>query len=396
VQRAAPIGKLTFREETPASPDTEVRGVPAVPIRDGLASALARPTLPSIDGLRAIAVFLVIFYHLGVPRVNGGLGVLMFFVISGFLITWLLLKEERRWGNISLKLFYTRRTLRIFPAFYCYWLLVTVGFALVGRHVVWPQALASLFYVNNYYQAIAGDPNTALSHTWSLGIEEQFYLLWPVSFLVLRTNARRIRALAVIIGLVWIYRLSLVTLFDVPQDYIYEALDTRADHLLVGCLLATLLFERPRVTAWRALTAGRGGALWVTLGLLGASSIVATSAGAAYRDTVGFIVDPLLTAALIVQALTLSATSAAWLNRGWVSYLGRISYSLYLYQQIAMEPAKKALAHFPFAVQIGGAIVAVVVAASLSYYVIEKPFLALKERWGKRKMDPAAAQAMRL
>ena len=137
-----------------------------------LAAALDRSELPSIDGLRTVAVFLVVFYHLGF-QVNGGLGVLIFFVISGFLITWLLLKEESRWGAVSLRLFYLRRTLRIFPAFYVYWLFVVLGFSLLRQPVDMPQAIASLFYVNNCYQAVVGDPNTPLSHSWNLGIEEQ-------------------------------------------------------------------------------------------------------------------------------------------------------------------------------------------------------------------------------
>jgi peptidoglycan/LPS O-acetylase OafA/YrhL len=127
-----------------------------------------------------------------VPGINGGTGVLVFFVLSGFLITWLLLKEEERFGTISLKLFYLRRTLRIFPAFYVYWILLVGSVLIVGRRVLIAQAVCSLLYVNNYYQAIFGDPNTGLSHTWSLGIEEQFYLLWPVTFLLLKANKRRI------------------------------------------------------------------------------------------------------------------------------------------------------------------------------------------------------------
>lgn len=82
--------------------------------------ALARSELPALDGLRAVAVFIVAFYHCGVSFVPGGVGVLIFFVLSGFLITHLLLKEEDRYGQISLRHFYLRRSLRIFPAFYCY------------------------------------------------------------------------------------------------------------------------------------------------------------------------------------------------------------------------------------------------------------------------------------
>src|SRR5919198_4263970 len=100
------------------------------PFPAALAQGLAQSHLPSLDGLRALAVFMVLLYHLQVPGVSGGAGVLIFFVLSGFLITWLLLKEEERFGKISLKLFYARRTLRIMPAFYVYW-IVFVGSVLI-------------------------------------------------------------------------------------------------------------------------------------------------------------------------------------------------------------------------------------------------------------------------
>src|ERR1700678_807442 len=124
-----------------------------VPLHSGLSSG----HIPSLDGLRAIAAFLVVFYHFGFDSCPAGLGVLAFFVLSGFLITWLLLKEEERSGSISLKLFYIRRSLRIFPAYYVYW-LISVGIFLVHnllhknslfhlfRHFL-PQAVASFFYV---------------------------------------------------------------------------------------------------------------------------------------------------------------------------------------------------------------------------------------------------------
>ena len=102
---------------------------PALPAP--LAAGLQKTHLPSLDGIRAIAVCLVVLYHLGIPGVPGGMGVLIFFVLSGFLITWLLLKEEERFGYVSLKLFYARRTLRIFPAFYAYWFLI-VGLWIVS------------------------------------------------------------------------------------------------------------------------------------------------------------------------------------------------------------------------------------------------------------------------
>jgi len=347
-----------------------------------LAAALKRTSLPSLHGLRAIAVFLVVFYHFGIPRVNGGLGVLIFFVISGFLITWLLLQEVERWGNVSLKLFYLRRTLRIFPAFYAYWLLLVVGVGVIlGKRVLWPQAWASFFYVNNYYQALFGDPNTGLSHTWSLAVEEQFYLLWPPAFILLARDQRRTVALEIVILAVWIHRIYLSLFTGVDQGYIYEALDTRADHLLIGCLLAVLLYRGVWTRLWSALTA-HSWSIWITMGALAVSSV--TLSAPLYRDIAGFIIDPILTAALIVQALAFASSSARWMNWEAVAFLGRISYSIYLYQQIAMDPVKKLLAAYPFPVRLLAAITCVLIAASFSYYVIEQPFLKLKDRWGKR------------
>jgi len=99
-------------------------------------------------------------YHLGFQAVPGGYGVLAFFVLSGFLITWVLLKEQERFGTFSLRLFYFRRVLRIFPAFYCFWLLWTAALLLFDKRIVWGQPLSAFAFLTNYHQAIFGDPNT--------------------------------------------------------------------------------------------------------------------------------------------------------------------------------------------------------------------------------------------
>ena len=358
------------------------------PLPGSLSAALRRPSLPSLDGLRAIAVLLVVLYHFGFEAVNGGQGVLIFFVISGFLITWLLLKEEEKWGSVSLKLFYLRRTLRIFPAFYAYWFLVVVGFSLLGKHVDSWQSIASFLYVNNYYQALLGDPNTALSHTWSLAIEEQFYLLWPTLFIALRTPARRMRALMAALLAVWIYRAVAVLVFGIPQGYVYEALDIRSDHLIVGCLLATMLYYGAATRVWNAVCR-RPALIWVTLALFAISSSMPQLVSWRYRDLVGFTVDPVLAAILIVQGLAFASSSAAWMNVGIIRWLGRMSYSIYLYQQIALHPVRDALHSMPVLVQLVAAISVCVAVSAFSYYVIERPFLALKDRWGMRA-KPAA------
>ncbi|HZE27056.1 MAG TPA: acyltransferase [Terriglobales bacterium] len=367
------------------------------PYPSSLEAATREHNLPSLDGLRAVAVFLVVFYHSGLP-VNGGLGVLMFFVISGFLITWLLLQEEKRWGDISLKLFYIRRTLRIFPAFYVFWLLVVVGFVVLGKRVHVGQAAASFFYVTNYYQALLGDPDTALSHTWSLAIEEQFYLLWPLAFLLLGNARRRMHALMIVIPLVWVYRIVSVLWFHVWQGYVYEALDMRADHLLVGCLLATVLHQKSAPRLWQLLGA-RPWTLWITVGGLALSSEAPHLLHHAwrYRDLVGFTIDPILTAILIVQAMTFSQISACWLNWGWMRLLGRMSYSIYLYQQVTLSPPRHLLKSAPLLVQLIAGIATCLAFSAASYYFVERPFQTLKERIGTRakkqavEVDPSAA-----
>ena len=325
-----------------------------------------------------VAVFLVVFYHFGFPRVPGEHGVLAFFVLSGFLITWLLLKEEDRFGGVSLKLFYARRGLRIFPAFYFYWLLLTGYLLLRDKPIVWGQAFSSLIYVNNYYQAMLGDPGTSYSHTWSLGIEEQFYLLWPFCFIALGFAKRRIAFLMLVISGLWIYRGVLEYLSPANQGYIYEAFDTRADHLGVGCLLALLLHS------------GRLGAMWrrlctvpmslVTIALLAASITLYETYGWPYRDVIGFAVDPLLVAVLIVQVISLRNSPLwSWLNLRCVTYFGALSYSIYLYHQIGGGLGEKIFAAYNLLTPMVGGIVTLIIVAAASYHLVEQPFLRLKK-----------------
>jgi peptidoglycan/LPS O-acetylase OafA/YrhL len=348
------------------------------PLPRDLREGLSQSHLPGLDGLRMVAVFTVVFYHLGFQGSPGGHGVLAFFVLSGFLITWLLLKEEEAFGKISLRLFYIRRALRIFPAFYCFWILITGYLLVFDKPILWSQATSSLMYVANYYQAIFGDPNTPYSHTWSLGVEEQFYLLWPLCFIALSSNSRRWTALAALIAVVWIYRLLLVFAIGVDQGYVYEAFDTRADHLAVGCLLAVSLRagRLPRLWAWlchRTMSIATLTALIVSIRL---SQIY----GAEYRDAIGFAVDPLLVAVLIAQVIALRISRLwQWLNWRWVRYLGALSYSIYLYHGIGTGLAQKIAASYPSSFQIGAALVAVIALASASYHLIEQPFLRLKK-----------------
>jgi len=356
---------------------------------------LGQRHLPALDGIRAVAAFTVVFYHAGIPLVPAGTGVLAFFVLSGFLITWLLLREDEIKGSIGVKGFYARRSLRIFPPFLVYWALVLVLLRAMGNDIHVPQAVASFFYVNNYYQAIFGDPNTLLSHSWSLGVEEQFYLLWPALFIALRKNRQLLgRALVALILGVWVYREVMVLGVGIDQGYVYEAFDMRADHLLIGCLLAVWLRSGAMGGLWRFLTA----APWrmiVTASLLALSVAAGHFVEGRYRDTVGFIVAPVLMATLIVQAIAFrNSPVASWLNWGWIGYLGAISYPVYLYHPLAIAAVEKTpLEGVPFLV---ASVILTTLAASASYRFVEKPMLRLKKRFAatpERPATPVAAAA---
>lgn len=344
----------------------------------GLESGLAQREIPILNGLRAIAVLLVVFYHAGLP-VPGGFGVLIFFTLSGFLITWLLLAEFRKTGAISLRKFYIRRSLRIFPAFYAYWLILLAVLLVFHRRIVVGQFLASFFYANDYYQAILGDPNTGLSHTWSLAVEEQFYLIWAPAAVILLRRRWMFPALLYAIPILWTHRLVLV-LFQVHQGYIYEAFDTRAGDLLVGCLLAWLLFNKKWPRLFRVVCHPAG--LFSIAAALAVLLAAEARWSANFRDTVSFTAEPMLVAALIAGLIDARGTFLGrFLDSSLVSGLGRISYSVYLYQQPLVGPLDKLLTPVPLLVRAPLIAAGVSAAALLSYHAIEKPFLNMKRRF---------------
>ena len=347
-----------------------------------LHSNLLMPSIPALDGIRAIAVFLVILYHVsimrGLPVFPGPLGVLGFFVLSGFLITWLLLKEEDKFGSISLKGFYRRRALRIFPAFYVFWIVaVALRFLAHSEDFPWSQAWSAFFYVSNYLHAIVHPNPDYMIHTWSLSAEEQFYLLWPLSFLLFLKKRRTLMiSLAFVIVCVWIHRIHLYAAAD-AKEYITYAFDTRVDALLVGCLLALALKEG--IGGWLVESVCRP--FWgpvVTALLIGVSAY-AGNLSMGYRLMAGLAIEPLLVAILICQLIVQSTSSLPWkwLNTKPVVYLGRISYPLYLYHMLATHAAGRIHGLNTASFVIVTLCLAITI-ASCSYHFVEKPFLALK------------------
>jgi peptidoglycan/LPS O-acetylase OafA/YrhL len=349
-------------------------GIPAL-----LSDNLRKKKIPKLDALRAISALIVVLYHFGFAFLPAGAGVMIFFVISGFLITWLLLEEFDKTGRIALGHFYFRRTFRIFPAFYVFW-AVSVGGLLVKRgHIIWGQVVATFFYVGNYYQGLNHYPETGFSHAWSLGVEEQYYLLWPALVLLLAGNSQRLlRATGWGILLVWIYR-DVLQLAGAPEEYIYTAFDTRIDHLLVGCMLAISLRYGYFARFWTIVCA-RTGYMLVPFGGLILSITAQWFWGVNYRNTVGFMVDPILVAVLMAQLLASRDRWLAWMDSAPLVYLGTISYSTYLYHEMAARIVVKAAGGLPPVVSIIAGVAVTYAAASISYYGVERPFLRLRGR----------------
>ncbi len=343
--------------------------------------------LPALDGLRALSIAAVLLYHDDELIPGGYLGVDVFFVLSGFLITSLLFKEWHETGRIVLRRFYLRRALRLFPALAAL-LAVGMAFVLVFPHA--PQAPHvlkgvgySLIYMTNW--ASVRDPSLLgpLGHTWSLAVEEQFYLIWPILLIVLlRLTRGRWTLIAATIGLALassVWRLFLLSRGSTPWR-LYVGTDTRADSLLLGCVAAFVL-ARPGVAGFigrsRRLRLAALGAAILLLALMRRTSLEWVGYGR------GMFLVVAVAAALI--AVVVAASSPDWAITSLLSmpplvWMGRLSYSLYLWHfpiYGLMKPGR--FGGGIVAIRVGRIVAAFAVAA-VSYYAIERPFLRLKKR----------------
>jgi peptidoglycan/LPS O-acetylase OafA/YrhL len=351
--------------------------------------------IPSLDGLRAVAVLLVIFNHLGVPHAPEGRGVLTFFVLSGFLITWTLLRESGRCGDVLIRDFYIRRGLRIFPAFYVLWALhFTITWLMQGKlsASAWADYATAFFYVRNYRRATSVHPHQYMGHTWALSIEEQFYLIWPWLLRFFQKDFRRLtHILVAIIVAADIYRIVLFFKFHVSRDWLSFAFDSRVDHLLVGCLLAVLLKRGVMQEFWTFMTSR----IWISLlifGLIVASIALDEHYGLAYKFGVGFVVDPLLTAVLMVQVIVFANTWAwGWLNWRITRFVGRISYSMFLYQAVTNYWATHLFKNRSRFVVVAASVSLALLLGTISYYAIELRFLQLKTKFVRGGGKPRQA-----
>jgi len=306
---------------------------------------------------------------------NGALGVSIFFAISGFLITTLLLSEFRETGDISLKAFYLRRAFRILPAFYTY--LTVIGVLSLAGAIVTKRAdfLSAAVFVWNYYWPAH---NWFLGHTWSLSVEEQFYLLWPLALVTLKPRRAAILAL-ILIALAPAVRLLMYLLVPSSRVHIPVMLHTRVDVLMFGCV-AALLWDEPKFKRLLQWVYRRHVPAVALCFLLIISPCINRALRGGYALSVGWTLESACITVLLLWAIDHPATRIGrLLNWRPIAFIGVMSYSLYLWQQLFLTSLNQTTSgRFPLN------LACCFLAAFMSYTVIERPFLRLRHRLASR------------
>ena len=322
-----------------------------------LLANLSKREIPSLSGLRGVAALTVVLYHyMEGTKLSGSIpgpyAVTLFFELSGLLITWLLLKEIEVRGRLDWKHFYWRRALRLFPVFYVVWIMCR----LAGS---FPGSVATFFYMGDYYTALAGH-YSILTSAWSLGVEEKFYLLWPL----LLARIRRPQLIKMLVGVLLFepaYR-SILTLFGF-RTYTWFAFDTHLDAIVLGCLIALLVKQGWRPLQWLFHPATPLIALGLVFALQNQSDIV--------------------TYLLAVILVSVICQPAAVLNCAVARYFGKISYSLYLCHAYTANVIWPRLFvpvahHFSLLLSLALQLAIAIGFSSVLHFTIERPFLRIK------------------
>lgn len=300
--------------------------------------------IPSLDGLRGLAILLVVLCHLELPLFwfGGPVGVTLFLVLSGYLITGILTRQVDA-GGVRFAEFYLRRARRLLPALI---VVVAAGVLLLRDVDWWTFSWPALTYTSSFI-ASSDTPNLGyLVHTWSLAVEEHFYLLWPAAIAIIPAR-HRVKAIAVLVGLTAAWRV--VLWMTEPFERLYYSTDGNAAALLLGCLLAVIAHRLP--------APNRRYGIYAIAGLLTLSIL---------PDVPGKGLLTFLTIILAAVAVH-SAPAIKTLEVGWLGWFGTISYGLYLWHPILFKMSES-LWMVPVSVLV----------AWLSWRFVEKPILEWK------------------
>jgi peptidoglycan/LPS O-acetylase OafA/YrhL len=304
--------------------------------------------VPALDGLRAIAIAMVFAYHVDKGLAPAGFwGVILFFVLSGYLITRLLCAEMDRNGGVDIRSFYLRRALRLLPA------LIVVCLVLLAIGTEWSKVAPTLGYYANYAR-IAGADVGLLTHTWSLAVEEHFYLLWPLVIAAVPAR-QRLRAVGLLAVAAIGWRVMAIGVMS--PSWVYNATDTNAAALLAGCYLGV---ARPR--AWRS-------AGWSVPALLVLMFLPVFGEEGSALLWGGFVA-----VALGVVAIQHAVARPSWLETPVLVWLGKISYGLYLWHYLFVRSG----------IPVWAAVPLTVATAAASWYLVEEPVRRWRRRLEKR------------
>lgn len=361
--------------------------------------------LPALDGLRAVSILLVVFSHLGLENiVPGNLGVTIFFFISGFIITRMLLREAQGRCDISLPAFYTRRVFRLAPALFVYLALTVCAFAWLGNPIPVRDVVAALLYFANYFHIFFGwgdqTVEQPLSIMWSLAVEEHFYIVFPFLVLLLRQRLRLL--LGVLVGVcvaavAWRY----VVVLSIGIDQLNtirtsEATDTRIDSIAYGCVIAVFLAVSAGVASPQRAAFVRRLGSWPMVFVGGALMLFSLLyRDPVFRETWRYSVQGLALIPIFAHlfARPPSGLLHAVLTQPVMVYFGKISYSLYLYHWFAVSVVREA---FPTDSWPQVAMIAVplmLAMSAASYHFIERPMRKTGHRLAQRFL-PQPSQAV--
>jgi peptidoglycan/LPS O-acetylase OafA/YrhL len=348
---------------------------------------------PELDGLRGIAIVLVLLAHAFDWPKGSFIGVDMFFALSGFLITTLLLEEWRVHGSISLRHFYLRRYYRLFPALavliavYVLYVLLFVH-SDIGMRI--RAAAFGLAYVANWVQAFhLRFPDSEIGYLWTLGIEEQFYLIWPALLILLLKRGLGLKGTKwVLLGLivaVVVWRNFLIS-HGAEPNRIYFGTDTRFDELLVGCLAGVFFVSRPK---------GQAGSRWLMWAALGAGLFLTYRIFKRNPWTFWTVRMTLTLVAVATTVVIYTCVTGSFpllkriLSAKALVFVGAISYSLYLWHVPADLLLREVGGLRHWQLEVSG-FALTLAAACASYYLVERPFLKRRkahQRLGATKAD---------
>jgi peptidoglycan/LPS O-acetylase OafA/YrhL len=353
---------------------------------------------PELDSLRFFAFlgvfvchtlpFEASFYrglHLPMPWLWGAIvkagaaGVDLFFALSAFLITSLLLREREQTGDISLKSFYIRRVLRIWPL---YFLVIGIGIALshtmVSQKLPWYYVAGYLLFVGNWIHAVFGRPESIVFPLWTVSIEEQFYLIWPLLMKKLDRRGLIISALVMFL-IATAFRIGFV-LAGVSGGYIYYGSTARCDSMALGILIALFADQLPKLTTTARLLLVGGG----LIGWIVASAWLTDQPGPiSMREVPGRLIISVAAAAMLYGCLY---SRNKLFTGSWLVSLGKVSYGLYLLHLVGLLIAKSVLHPISGAAQLGSKAIGFIltlILAFASYKWVESPFLRLKDRFAR-------------